>query len=197
MKKIWFYDTETTGMPDWTVPSDSDTQPHLVQLAGILCNAETREVISTMDVIIKPNGWIIPQETIDVHGISQEFAEANGIDELEAVQQFLAMVEGANRVAHNRTFDQRIIRIAMKRYGLSEQALEAWAEKDNHECTMLKAKPIMQLPGKGKAFKNPTLAEAFKHFTGEELQGAHTAMGDAKGCMAVYWAMCDLEKVPS
>lgn len=121
MKTIIFYDTETTGLPDWKAPSDSETQPHLVQLAAILCNEETREIIDTLDVVIKPNGWVITPENAAIHGTTQEMAEATGIDE----------------------------------------------------------------------------AEAFKHFTGEELQGAHTAMGDAKGCMAVYWAMCDLEKVPS
>lgn len=52
MNTILFYDTETTGLPDWKSPSESETQPHLVQLAAILANADTRQVISTLDLII-------------------------------------------------------------------------------------------------------------------------------------------------
>lgn len=196
MKTIWFYDTETTGLPDWKAPSDSETQPHLVQLAAILCNEETREVISTMDVVIKPNGWVITPENAAIHGTTQEMAEATGIDEAEAIKQFMAMCQGASRVAHNRTFDQRIIRIGLKRYGYSNEVMEAWAQSDDHHCTMLKAKPIMKMEPKNRfGFKSPKLSEAYKHFTDKELEGAHTAMADAKACMEVYWAILDTEKV--
>lgn len=88
---ILSYDTETTGIPDWKIPSDSPDQPHLVSLAAILVNAETREVVDSMDVIIKPDGWEIPQETIDIHGITMEIAEKEGIPEQEALEMFLAM----------------------------------------------------------------------------------------------------------
>ena len=57
MNRILFYDTETTGLPDWKVPSDDPCQPHLVQLAAVLCNADTREIISTIDVVIRA-GWL-------------------------------------------------------------------------------------------------------------------------------------------
>lgn len=193
MKTIIFYDTETTGLPDWKSPSDSENQPHLVQLAAILCDAETREIIHAMDVVIKPNGWLISKEVSDIHGITQEIAESIGIDETEALKRFVAMCEGAERVAHNRTFDQRIIRIAMKRYGYSDAELEAWAASENHHCTMLITKPIMQMEPKGRyGFKSPKLSEAYKHFTGKELDSAHNAMNDALGCMDVYWSVQDL-----
>jgi DNA polymerase III subunit epsilon len=167
----------------------------LVQLAGILCNEDTREVIDTIDVIIKPNGWVITPENAAIHGTTHEIAEANGIDEAQAIQRFLEMCEGATRVAHNRTFDQRIIRIGMKRYGHSEAALELWAQSENHRCTMLQAKPIMKMEPKNRyGFKSPKLSEAFKYFTGNDLEDAHTAMADAHACMLVYWAMRDAEK---
>jgi len=192
MNTILFYDTETTGLPDWKAPSESETQPHLVQLAAILADADTRSVISTLDLIIKPNGWEIPVEVSEIHGITTELANQVGVDETDALAVFMQMT-GGKRVAHNKTFDQRIIRIALKRYGYGDYEVDQWAEKEDHDCTMLMAKPIMQMGPKGRyGYKSPKLSEAYLHFTGKELQNAHTAMADAQACMEIYWAMQDL-----
>lgn len=189
MTPVLFYDTETTGLPDWKVPSDSEHQPHLVQLAAILADADTQREIASLDLIIKPAGWEIPDEVAEIHGITTEHAKAVGVDESLAVSLFLELWNGAHRVAHNRTFDQRIIRIATKRY-CDEATIERWADKDSHDCTMLLAKPIMQLLPKGRyGFKSPKLEEAYTHFTGKPLENAHSAMADTRACMAVYWAL--------
>lgn len=189
MKTILFYDTETTGLPNWKVPSEDESQPHLVQLAAILANAETKEVIQSFDLIVKPDGWEIPDEVAEIHGITTEKALEVGVPEGFAVMMLHLMRGQADRVAHNRTFDQRIIRIGMKRY-MAEEAIESWAEKDDHECTMLMAKPIMKMEPKGRyGYKSPKLEEAYKHFTGKDLENAHTAMADAKACMEIYFAM--------
>lgn len=193
MSAILFYDTETTDLPDWKSPSDSETQPHLVQLAAILVDEETRETISAIDLIISPDGWTIPEEITEIHGITTEYAYLYGVGEHLALQVFMGMAMSAEtRVAHNRTFDQRIIRIAMKRYGYDEVALDTWGTTDNHVCTMLAAKPDMMLEPKNKfGYKTPSLSEAYEHYTGKPLEGAHSAMVDARACMDVYWAMKD------
>jgi len=189
MNLVCAYDTETTGLPDWKNPSDSHHQPHLVQLAAILADEDTGKVISTLDLIIQPDGWDIPQEVADIHGITNEIANEVGVNEMDAVALFLQMVGSAKRLAHNRTFDLRIIRIATKRY-FPENVQEKWAEKENHDCTMMMAKPIMQMEPKGRyGYKSPKLSEAYQHFMGKELQDAHSAIADARACLDIYFAM--------
>lgn len=185
-KYLLSYDTETTGIPNWKVPSDSPEQPHLVSLAAILVNAETREIVESMDVIVKPDGWEIPEETIAIHGITMEQAEKEGIPEKEALEMFLKMRGDHERVAFNKTFDQRIVRIACKRY-LDEEQIEKWAVKDDHHCSMRMAKSVI-------GGKQPKLVEAYKHFTGEEMQGNHNAMADTEASMVVYWGAVDAAK---
>ncbi|MEH6474443.1 MAG: 3'-5' exonuclease [Sneathiella sp.] len=197
---LFFHDTETTGLPVWKEPSGSENQPHLVQLAGLLVNAETRKEVASLDLIIKPDGWTIPEELTKIHGISQEYANDVGVPEADAVSLFLSMWGGGNkRVAHNRTFDQRIIRIACKRY-FDDGTTDAWAAKEDFDCTMLMSKPIIKIPptvkmvkAGFKQFKQPSLAEAYKHFMGRELEDAHSALADARGCKDIFFAMRDLQ----
>ncbi len=194
MNKILFHDTETTGLPDWKTPSGGKNQPHIVQLAAILADAESRKVIKKMDVIIKPEGWIIPDETIELHGITNEHAHDVGIPEKEALSQFMEMWDGGMRVAHNRTFDQRIIRIAHKRYS-SQNHIDAWASKEDFDCTMLMSTPILKLSQQNKrGSKWPKLEEAYKHLTGKKLEGGHSAMADTEACMEIYWIMRDRQR---
>lgn len=194
MTKALFYDTETCGLPLWKEPSDHPNQPHIVQLAAKLVDLETREVLASLDVIVKPDGWVIPQEVTNIHGITTERALAEGIAEKDAVEQLLALWQGAELVGHNESFDRRMVRIAIKRHldpltvegqpPVSDQWKAATAT-----CTCWKARPHTQLPKN----KLPKLTEAYQHFFGKPMEGAHTAMGDVAGCMAVFFAIKDAE----
>ena len=177
---IIVFDTETTGLPDWKSPSEAEHQPHLVQLAAHQVNTVTRQITQSMDVIIKPDGWEIPAETTEVHGITTEYAHDVGVPEKLALEMFLALWGGRTQVCHNTTFDRRIIRIGTKRY-FAEDVQDAWHGCD-YECTMIQSRKII-------GGKNPTLGEAYQFFTGQEMEGAHTAIGDVNACLAVYRAL--------
>lgn len=185
MSLILFKDTETTGLPDWKSPSDAESQPHLVQLAAILADEESREVVATLDLIIKPDGWVIPDEVAAIHGITTEIALRDGVPEVEALNQLMEIWNGNTRISHNKTFDQRIIRIASKRY-LDEAACERWADKDSYLCTMRMFQ--QQFGG-----KNTKLATCYEKLTGKPLENAHTAMADTQACMEIYFALKDLQ----
>jgi len=189
MNLVTFLDAETTGLPEWKKPSGSDAQPHIVQLAAVVCDLNSKKILQSMDVIIKPDGYTIPTETSDIHGITNELANDVGVPEVQALYMFLALCGDSLRVSHNRTFDKRIIRIATKRF-CNDEIINKWHEKDNFDCTMLMSKPIMEMEPKGRfGFKNPKLIEAYKFFTGKDLVDAHSAMADTMACMDVYWGI--------
>lgn len=211
--KITAYDTETTGLPDWNQPSESEQQPHLVEIAALLFDGTTE--IDRFHTIVRPDGWTIPDEVAQIHGITTERAMDEGIPEPEAVARFLSLhAQSDLRVAHNESFDARILRIAIKRYGhgangwdmLTQDERDAIADAFKARpayCTSNAAKPLMKLPPTPKmlasprfrnSYKQPNLQEAHQHFLGESFEGAHGALADAEACARVYFAMT---KVPA
>ena len=200
MDNTLFYDTETTGLPLFKEPSEDPRQPHLVQLAFKVVDPRTREALDAIDVIIKPDGWVIPDEAAAIHGITTERALDEGVPERKALGLLLdAWASCSVRVGHNEQFDARIIRIGLKRYG-EEAASDLW-KAGRAECTANQATPIVQLPPTEKMlragfnkFKTASLSEAHKFFTGRDLDGAHNAMVDVDGCMTVYWAIRDRQQ---
>jgi len=197
---IFVFDTETTGLPSFKDRSDDPRQPHLVQLATILCGDDGAE-IEAQSVIVRPNGWVISPEVTAIHGISHERAIDEGIPEAEAVAMFvMAQARGAVRVAHNESFDRRIMRIAMARARFARDFIEA-VEGRQVFCTCNEAKPIMNLPPTAKMRaagfngpKSPNLTECIKHFFSEDLSGAHDAMIDARACARIFWRLKTLKE---
>ena len=193
MNLALFYDTETTGFPVWKEPSDSPEQPYIVQLAALLVDLDTGHTVQSMNMIVQPDGWDIPDDVAEIHGITTEDAAAVGIPEPVVIRAFMEIWGNRMRVAHNQSFDARIVRIATKRY-LDDAEIEAWKAGES-ECTGLLAKPIMQMPPKGRfGWKMPKLSEAYEHFVGEPMPAgsAHTAMGDTEACLAVYRAIREI-----
>lgn len=196
MKPILFYDTETTGLPDFQAPSEAPHQPHIVQLAAVLVEPDTRKALSSLNVVIRPEGWTIPAGVAAIHGITTEIAQDVGIPEGVALSAFLEMWNGRQRVAHNEPFDARVIRIAMLRFCGGYDA-DVWKQGPS-QCTARMAAPICKIPptermvaaGRGH-FKTANLTEAFRYFTGNDLEGAHNAMSDVNACIAIYFSIKD------
>lgn len=193
-----FYDTETTGLPLFKEPSEHPGQPHIVQLGACLVDLDTRLIVSTLDVIVKPDGWLIPDEVAAIHGITTEHAADVGVPESLAVEMLLEMVGDRLRIAHNEQFDARIVRIACMRHFEPTQADEWKGGKS--ACTALLSTPILKLPPTDRMkaagfnkFKTANLGEAVLHFTGKPLENAHSALADVHGCMAVWFGIQDLQ----
>lgn len=199
MKPVIFFDTETTGLPLFNDPSEDPRQPHLVQLAACLVDLDTRKTLSSIDLTIRPDGWSIPDEVAAIHGITDEVAASYGVAEEEALSVFMALHAHAHeRIGHNVSFDDRILRIALKRYSGDEEADAFKAGKTR--CTQILSTPILKLPPTAKMkaagrnhHKSANLGEAFKHFTGRDIENAHSAMADVKACMTVFFAIQDFE----
>src|ERR1700730_4702493 len=91
MTPILFYDTETSGLPQWSLPSEDPSQPHITQLAAELCDEDSGTVLAYMDFLIKPEGWTIPPELEALTGITNERANLFGVPIAQVLPIFLDM----------------------------------------------------------------------------------------------------------
>lgn len=189
------YDTETTGFPLWNNPSEDPRQPHIVDLCAILYTPEG-EVVDELEAMIRPDGWIIPDEVAAIHGITTDIATINGIDEIEALAMFGKLHKRASlRFAHNIAFDDRIMRIGIKRF-FGDAPADRFKEAPKF-CTANAAKPLCKIPPTEamlksrfkNQFKTPNVTEALKILCGEEMSGAHRARPDTEACAKIYFAI--------
>ena len=65
-------------------------------------------------------------------------------------------------------------------------------EAFNHWYNTEHCNDVLKLPGKYDSYKWPTLAEAYRHFTGKELEGAHDALVDSEACLVVFRGLVEL-----
>lgn len=195
--KTFVYDTETSGLPDWRKPSEDPCQPHIVQIAAELFDDESGKVLHAMTHIIRPNGWEIPDDVAAVHGITTEIAKREGLPMVLVLPNFLRLWQmSEHRVAHNETFDARMIRIEIKRdAGYTDEFADQWKAGPSF-CTQAKSSSILKLPPTEKMIaagrnhpKSPNLGEAYEFFTGKKLVDAHDAAVDVAACKAVYLAI--------
>lgn len=196
--KALFFDTETTGLPLFSEPSEDPRQPHIVQLAALLVDLDSRKVHASIDLTVLHDGWVSEPKALAAHGITPEMAAAVGVHEWTALALFCQLWKRADlRIGHNEQFDARIVRIGLHRFAneIHSTTSDEW-KAGKAECTQLLSTPILKLPptpamrAAGRNHhKSANLREAYRHFIGQDLVDAHSAFADAKACMDVYFAI--------
>lgn len=174
-QKYLFFDTETTGIPnDYKAPcTNTDNWPRLVQLGWLLTNAEGC-ILSEGNHIVCPEGFEIPKAASDVHGITTEFALANGKPLLDVIFAFGADLNQADCVVgHNLDYDLHIVGAEYVRLGYDSRIMFARPTL----CTMQATIQYCNIPGPFGP-KWPKLMELYTKLFNQEFDGAHDAMAD-------------------
>ncbi|MBT8284179.1 MAG: DNA polymerase III subunit alpha [Flavobacteriaceae bacterium] len=182
------FDTETTGLPKrWNAPvTDVDNWPRCVQLAWQL-HDEMGNLLEQHDYLIKPEGYDIPYDAEQIHGISTQLAEKEGIPLTEALELFNAAL-GKTRfvVGQNVGFDINITGAEYHRAGVETALLNLPVLDTCTEDTAL----LCQIPGgRGGKFKLPTLTELHEHLFQELFSEAHNAAADVEATSRCFFEL--------
>ena len=204
--KYLVFDTETTGLPPRKTdkyysifdkkgyPNYEDTEAsnhcRLVSISWMVYNLDNNKTpLITRYYIIKPNGFLIPEESTQIHGITTEYAIMNGICILDVFKQLDEDMKNVRmRVAHNFLFDKYVMGSEMFR-NLKDDLLYRW-DKITSYCTMAEGMIYHDfgttIYGTRKA---PRLSELYYKIYKKEMEGAHNAKSDTEACAKCYQSL--------
>jgi DNA polymerase III epsilon subunit-like protein len=111
------FDFETSGLPEGrrNVTITPETLKNFDSCRAVSLSAarfsNNGRLVDTFDAIIYPDNFIISQDSIDIHGITNEQARAEGRPFPEVFVDFLKFVgpRSKNFIAHNAQFDTILI----------------------------------------------------------------------------------------
>lgn len=185
------FDTETTGLPkNYKAPAtDVDNWPRLVQIAWLIYDNNGNE-IDSQDYIIKPEGFTIPVEASNVHGISTERALEEGQDLKSILELFAREIDKADfLIAHNISFDEKIIGAEFIRKDIKSKLFQK-----KRICTMKSSTNYCKLPGKF-GYKWPNLSELHIKLFGKDFAEAHNAAADISATAKCFWKLKELRVI--
>jgi DNA polymerase III epsilon subunit-like protein len=181
--KALIFDTETTGMVQFRKPPEDRSQPDLIQLGMLLVETSDWKPRARHSLLVQlADGVEIEPGAREAHGISEEDCARYGVAPVVACSLFnQACMQADIIVAHNLSFDTSIMKTALYRIGNKPNRLDG----RQHVCTKEASTDVLKLPGK-YGYKWPTLAEAYRHYTGQEVEGAHDALVDTEACLEIF-----------
>ena len=179
-----FFDTETTGLPldNYAPTSNTANWPRLVQLSWIVTDVDGN-IFKESDKIIYPEGFTIPTESSNIHGITTAIAKRRGIPLATAVEEFLEDMKTVNTlVGHNISFDLHIMGAELVRMGKRDIM-----QQKPSICTMQSSVNYCKIPSKnGFGYKWPRLQELHVKLFGYEFEDAHNSMSDITATLKCF-----------
>lgn len=196
--KILFFDTETNGLPKdrRALPRQTESWPRVVQLAWTLLEIQDdgsgSEICDARSAIINPGDISWDMKSSEIHGISQERAQSEGISAAQIFSQFQTIIRQAHIiVAHNLAFDKSVLYAEYYRLNPSE-TFDWWPPYEY--CTMESTKHLCKLPfANGRPgrpndpYKLPKLSELHTYLFGSVGDYAfHDALNDVQCTIACF-----------
>lgn len=172
MKKIFFFDTETTGV--------DPSKDRIIQFGAIFgCYDQEKKKFHTERIInqlINPC-MAIPARSTEIHGIDDSMVMGFGAIDLY-IKEFLAYMSKADYiVGHNISFDYGMVKGELARL---QQANILEGKK--FLCTMLSH--TAKYGG-----KRPKLGWLYDKYFGIEMENAHDALGDITATKDIFFEM--------
>ena len=187
------FDTETTGLPKrWDAPiTDVDNWPRCVQIAWQL-HDEMGNCKEHQDYLVQPDGFNIPYDAEKIHGISTELASEQGVELIEVLRKFNAVLEKTKFVVgQNLGFDLNIMGAEFVRAEIANR-LQELPVLDT--CTEYTAE-LCKLPGgRGGKYKLPTLTELHEFLFNEPFEEAHNATADVEATTRCFFELIRREE---
>ena len=182
------FDTETTGLPrNWNAPiTDTDNWPRVVQIAWQL-HDDMGRLVEHKDYLIDPDGFDIPYDSEQIHGISTELAKDQGVPLEDALHEFNEALSKAKFVVgQNIKFDINVWGCEYHRLGIETTMVET---PILDTCTETTA-GLCQIPGgRGGKFKLPTLTELHQYLFQQPFAEAHNATADVEATTRCFFEL--------
>lgn len=186
-------DVETTGLPlNSEVPCAErpENWPRMVRLSWLVVD-EAGTIVRDGDLIVRPCGFIIPEEVVDIHGIDTATALREGVDLSEALNALAADAKDCVRlVGHNIWFDRNVIGAECRRLKRADMLAGM-----PMVCTMKLSTAFCAIPHPVYVYKWPRLSELYYIIFGHEFENAHNGAADVRAVHDCYVQLKKLEVI--
>ena len=188
-----FIDTETTGLPinDNLPYTELDNWPHLVQVALII-EDDNYGILAKRNMILKPDGYSIPESSARIHGIANAQAIKVGEDRKHVIGFLDQVLSNSNIViGHNVSFDLNVVKAEIIRVKGIENALFT-TKNHNVVDTMKMGMNICKTPNLSfhtRLNKYPKLDELYYKLFNKHFNNQHDAMADVQAAYDCYYEL--------
>jgi DNA polymerase III epsilon subunit-like protein len=197
---ILFFDTETTGLPRTKILDGGNLHlwPYIVQFSYIILDITSNKLIKVKDAIIKiPSDIIIPEETIKIHGITNEMSEKGTTIETIMDEFFADILNIDLMVAHNLSFDLNMIKCELLRLVKDNSNPTKYNYYFNEiinfkkmYCTMQESIDLCNIEAKykngNKYIKFPKLVELYEKLFETAPKKLHNSLNDVAVCARCF-----------
>ena len=168
--KILVFDTETTGLQEKGASIyDKSRWPYIIQLSYILYDISNNSTFIKNNYIKLDNSIVISQESFNIHNISREILDSQGINIVDALKEFNKYLKLCDIVVgHNISFDKRLIFVECFRHNICQNFTQFKNNQQIHKsefCTMKNTTEFCKLERLGvsnKVYnKQPKLSELY------------------------------------
>lgn len=190
MPHYLIFDTETSGLFDYSQGADAPGQPRMAQIGMIFVGADLK-IEAEYEFSIRPEGWEMSPEAIEKTGLTTEYLKQHGVPATEALQLYNSAIEARRVVVgFNVQFDLKVGRAELRRAGMEDRYLQT-----RNLCMMWATRAIVAARDAKGSVKIPKLEEACAFF-GIDQPKAHSALADAHSAFGLMQKLIERGALP-